>query len=78
MLYEWRITDIKEKFGTFRLYCNYGSNELYNIINKYEELSWHTCINCGKSATYTSKGWISPYCEDCINKDMPDRYIKRS
>lgn len=78
MLYEWRITDIKEKFGTFRLYCNYGSKELYNIINKYEELSWQTCIKCGKTATYTSKGWISPYCEDCINKDTPDRYIKRS
>lgn len=78
MLYEWRITDIKEKFGTFRLYCNYGSKELYNIINKYEELSWQTCIKCGKTATYTSKGWISPYCENCINKDTPDRYIKRS
>ena len=78
MLYEWRITDIKEKFGTFRLYCNYGSIELYNIINKYEELSWHTCIKCGKTATQTSKDWISPYCENCINKDTPDRYIKRN
>ena len=78
MLYSWRITDIKEKFGRFQLYCNCGSKELYNIINKYEELSWHTCIKCGKPATYTSKGWISPYCGDCINSDTPDRYIKRS
>ena len=78
MLYKWRITDIKEKFGTFRLYCNYGSDELYNIINKYEELSWNTCIKCGKPATYTSKGWISPYCDDCVNKDTPDRYTKRT
>ncbi len=78
MLYKWRITDIKEKFGTFRLYCNYGSDELYNIIHKYEELSWNTCIKCGKPATYTSKGWISPYCDDCVNKDTPDRYTKRT
>jgi hypothetical protein len=78
MLYKWRITDIKEKFGTFRLYCNYGSDELYNIIHKYEELSWNTCIKCGKPATYTSKGWISPYCDDSVNKDTPDRYIKRT
>lgn len=78
MLYKWRITDIKEKFGTFRLYCNYGSDELYNIIRKYEELSWNTCIKCGKPATYTSKGWISPYCDDCVNKDTPDRYTKRT
>ena len=78
MLYKWRITDIKEKFGTFRLYCNYGSDELYNIIHKYEELSWNTCIKCGKPATYTSKGWINPYCDDCVNKDTPDRYTKRT
>ena len=78
MLYKWRITDIKEKFGRFQLYCNYGSDELYKIINKYEELSWNTCINCGKPATHTSKGWISPYCGDCINKDNPDRYTKRT
>ena len=37
-----------------------------DIIDKYEELSAHTCINCGKPAVYMSKGWICPYCEDCI------------
>ena len=78
MLYKWRITQIKEKYGTFILYCNYGSPELYNIINKYESLSWHTCIKCGKPATYTSKGWIAPYCEECVNNSKdPSRYIKR-
>ena len=34
MLYKWRIMDIKEKYGTFRLYCNYGSRELYGIIDE--------------------------------------------
>lgn len=78
MLYKWRITQIKEKYGTFILYCNYGSPELYNIINKYESLSWNTCIRCGKPATYTSKGWIAPYCEECVNNSKdPSRYIKR-
>ena len=77
MLYSWRITDIKEKFGCFNLYCNYGSEELYNIISKYESLSWDTCIKCGKPATHTSKGWISPYCEDCVNKDDKYKYIER-
>lgn len=79
MLYKWRIMDIKEKFGTLRVSYNYGSNELYQLINKYENLSWNTCINCGKPATHTSKGWISPYCEDCVNKSKnPEGYIKRN
>lgn len=78
MLYKWRITQIKEKFGRCILYCNYGSSELYSIIDKYESLSWHTCIQCGKPATYTSKGWIAPYCEECVNNSKdPRRYIKR-
>ena len=64
-LYTWRITNIKEKWGRFQLYCNWGSEELYDLIEKYEELSWNTCIKCGKPATHTSRGWILPYCEEC-------------
>jgi hypothetical protein len=66
MLYSWRILQIKEKFGTLRLYCNMGSEDLYKLIDKYEDLSWNTCINCGKPATKISNGWISPYCDDCF------------
>lgn len=69
MLYSWRITDIKEKWGTFHLYCNYGSKELYELINRYEDLSWETCIVCGKHATHQSTSWILPYCEECANKN---------
>ena len=43
------------------------------IIPKYEELSYHTCINCGKPATKRSTGWICPYCDDCIgDRDYTD------
>ena len=68
MLYSWRITQIKEKFGTLRLYCSHGTRELYDLINTYEDLSWHTCIRCGKPAKYNTTGWIEPYCEDCLNE----------
>ena len=39
-------------------------------VDKYENLSYHTCINCGKPATKISTGWICPYCDNCIG----DRY----
>jgi len=64
-LYKYRITQIKEKWGYLHWYDN-GSHEIMKIINKYEEISRHTCIVCGKPATKISKGWISPYCDDCI------------
>jgi hypothetical protein len=65
-LFNYRISQIKEKFGSLRWYDNGGTKNIHNIIDKYEDLSYKTCINCGKPATKISQGWISPYCDDCI------------
>lgn len=65
-LFKWRIVQLKEKFSGMRLYSNFASDELYDIIDKYEEISYRTCGCCGKPATKMSKGWIYPYCDDCI------------
>ena len=70
---DYRITQIKEKYGGLRWYDNGNTKEGYNIINKYESLSQRTCICCGKPAKYITLGWISPFCEDCI-KDIEDDY----
>lgn len=74
-LKSYRILQIKEKFGGLRWYDNGGNEEIFrSIIPKYEKLSFQTCIHCGKPAEYISKGWISPYCEDCA-KDK-SKYVK--
>lgn len=65
LLKAYRIDQIKEKFGTLRWYDHNTCKEVLDIINKYEDISYHTCINCGKPATWLSRGWISPYCDDC-------------
>lgn len=70
---DYRITQIKEKFGGLRWYDNGNTEEGYNIINKYESLSRTTCICCGKPAKYITLDWVSPFCEDCI-KDIEDDY----
>lgn len=67
-LYQFRITDIKEKYGTLRLYCNGASDEVYKIIDKYENLSYETCIECGKPAKIITDGYILPYCLHCYNE----------
>lgn len=66
MLYSFRITQIKEKFGGLRFYFASGSREMYDLINKYEGESYKTCITCGRPAKYMTTGWICPYCENCI------------
>lgn len=64
----YKIIQIKEKFGGLRWYDNSGLPGMQFIIAKYEALSEKTCINCGKPANWISKGWISPYCDDCATK----------
>ena len=65
-LYKYRILQIKEKFGILCWYDKYSSKEVQKIIQKYEDLSWNTCVICGKPATKISSGWICPYCDDCF------------
>lgn len=66
ILDEYRISQIKEKYGMLCWY-DFGCTEkmLHEIIPKYEKLSKRTCICCGKPATKITLGWISPYCDDC-------------
>lgn len=69
--YSFHIDQLKEKFGAIRLYYSLHCDDKYadegidEIIEKYEELSEHTCCECGKEATLMSRGWICPYCKDC-------------
>lgn len=61
----YRILQIKEKYGRLRWYTNWSTKELDDIIYKYEDISIRTCIDCGEPATKITLNWISPYCEDC-------------
>ena len=69
---KFRFVQIKEKYGTLRLYYDGVPEKIYAEIeaweSKYEDLSEKTCICCGKSAKYRSINWISPWCEDCAKK----------
>ena len=69
---EFRITQIKEKFGELRIYCC-GSREIYQLIDDYTALSRKICIVCGKPADVATTGWFSFYCNDCAKRlDLKD------
>jgi hypothetical protein len=69
ILYKFRITDWKEKYGEMRLYCNFATKKIYALIDRYTEESRYICIECGKPAKYRTSGWILPYCEECFKKN---------
>lgn len=65
-LRDYRVTQIKEKFGTLRWYGNFYTEPLRDILARYEEKSMWTCIQCGAPATRVTTGWIAPYCDACV------------
>lgn len=67
-LNSYRIDQIKEKYGELCWYDHGGNEETNKIIAKYEYISQHTCIECGKAADYVTKGWVEPYCK----KHLPE------
>jgi len=63
---EFFFTQIKEKFGGLRLYCNYAHSDVWDIIDAAEEESYKVCENCGSRDQVTSEGsWITTLCGEC-------------
>lgn len=69
---EWIIVQVKEKYGSLRIYHAGLPTDIYDkveaVINKYEDISYHTCCVCGEPATEYSKDWVLPYCSEHIKK----------
>ena len=64
-----RASQIKEKFGTLRVYITSGNDEIHDLISEAEALSAETCEECGLPGTDKgSTGWISTLCKGCRQK----------
>lgn len=79
-LYEYMITDIKEKYGGLRWYDNGATKEMYKIVDKYENMSYNKCIICGKDGKANSdKFLLEPLCPehteiDNVSEDVLKEY----
>lgn len=65
---DFRITQIKEKWGQFECYVNMYSPEVSRVIEKYGYISQYVCVECGDDGVKKTIGWICPYCE----KHLPE------
>lgn len=56
----------------YRIYKIIDKCKVIDIIDKYEELSAITCIDCGTQTKplYRQRGWINYVCEDCAKKRL--------
>jgi hypothetical protein len=78
---EFRVVQVKEKFGSLRVYTQSGTNQIENEIAKAESESLRTCENCGKKGNQEGCGyWISVLCGRCrrdSNRRMAREEMKR-
>lgn len=66
---QYRITQIKSKYGSLRWYDNGHTRKMGKIIDKYTYLSTKICEECGKRATITTTGLVSHLCKKCYKKE---------
>ena len=73
------FVQIKEKFGTLRMYIRYGEEEctdlkrmvVHHIIQTGEEESYYICEMCGsrrKVSLRTPGFWMKVLCDSCYKK----------
>lgn len=74
---DYVIHQTKEKWGELNWYYEGGNDRIRKVTSEYEQKSRNICIRCGKSPTkYTTRGWVTYICEDCMRKyysDKPDK-----
>jgi len=66
--FEFRFDQVKTKYGGLRAYSN-GNNELSEIVEKYEEVSYSVCEFCGKPGETVGGGWVYTLCHECAGKN---------
>ena len=74
MLDKFQFSQIKEKYGTMRIYnCGYPKSADY-LTSLYEYYSTFVCQRCGKPSKWVTKGWVSFFCDECIGEAQVDCY----
>ncbi len=67
LLNVYRVSQVKEKFGRLKWRAVNYSDQMEDILTKYEIISMYTCVSCGKiNVPVFDDGMISPFCKDCF------------
>jgi hypothetical protein len=62
---DFRIVQVKEKYGVLTIYANYYPRAIEMIIDYYRIKSYSTCEVCGKDGRTLVRGsWYKTLCEE--------------
>lgn len=71
-LFDYRIAQIKEKYGALCWYSGPATGKSFEIVHKYELLSENICIDCGQPDVPALNfwGWTIPLCKKCYEERL--------
>lgn len=75
--YPFEVLQVKEKFGGLRFYTSGSNDEIENLIDKAEKLSYKTCEVCGAKGKLRDYGWLKTMCNKCYKELCIKRKLKR-
>lgn len=62
-----KFDQIKEKYGTLRVYFSGGDEYVEGLVSMAEAISGKTCEVCGNKGKSSGGGWITTLCETHAN-----------
>lgn len=63
-IFKFCILQVKEKYGGLRVYTNWETEEIADLISNAEKESFNICEVCGSPGKLrTDVGWIKVYCD---------------
>lgn len=69
MLDKYTFTQVKEKYGTLRIYDSGYPKSAYYLADLFESFSKYVCPICGRYPTkYETAGWVTYLCEECAEE----------
>ena len=67
---EFKIEQIKEKYGQLRIYVSSSIDEVHHRISEYEVKANKICDECGAiGSLHVKDGWFQVLCVECAFKE---------
>jgi len=70
---DYKVVQVKQKFGGLRVYMHKSTNEIHNLIDAAAELSFKTCETCGQPGQlcgdWKKNEWLYTSCKEHAKKE---------
>jgi predicted nucleic acid-binding Zn ribbon protein len=63
---DFRIVQVKEKFGMLEIYAQSYYKEINEVINNMRKECVTICENCGAPGKLRTNGWFAVLCDKCF------------